>query len=65
MTFNTINPATGEPVWWMKIVLTLVFYGVIAAVVWSAFTFGGMNTAAAILVPIVGLIWLGEIIWGL
>lgn len=62
---NTINPATGEPVWWMKIILATAFYGTIAAVVWSAFTFGGMNTAAAILVPIVAVIALGEAIWGL
>lgn len=62
---NTINPATGEPVWWMKIILAFAFYGMIAAVVFSAFTFGAVNTAAAIMVPIVAAIALADIIWGL
>ena len=65
MMSRTINPATGEPVWFMKIVLFVAFYGALSAFIWSCFTFGAPYTVAAILLPIVAFIALGEAIWGL
>lgn len=63
--FRTINPATGEPVWWMKGILALAFVAVVSAFVWSCFTFGAPITVATIILPIVAFIALGEAIWGL
>lgn len=46
-----LNKITGEPVWWMKIILSVLFCAALVVIAWSAVTLGVYVTVVIIFGP--------------
>lgn len=63
MSVQVINESTGEPVWWMKILLATGFCLAIVSLLWAIGTFGFINTVASV-VAVPAILVTFAIVWG-